>query len=255
MRKFFLWCLPIIVLYSCVPKKDILYLQDLPKTAITNQDSFSTTIKTDDLIRIFVTSENMMAVKNFNLLISPTLESSTQVMGQMQLFAYLVDVNGFIEFPVLGSVKLSGLTIEEAVATLKKSISTYVVDPITVDLRILNYKFTILGEVNVPGTYEMESVRTTVLQALGFAGDLTIYGNRSTITLIREIEGVQTSAIIDLTSAEFLQSEFYYLQQNDVIVVHPNNAQVQSAGFNRNAPLLVSIASLLLSIIVIISRN
>ena len=123
------------------------------------------------------------------------------------------------------------------------------------DIRILNFKITVLGEVNSPGTFNVSSNRTTLLQAIGLAGDLTIYGSRNDVIVLRESGNKQVSISIDLTSREFLESEFYFLQQNDIVVVNPNNAQVQSAGFNRNAPIFVSIASLLLSIVVIFSAT
>lgn len=254
MQKFAILTI-LFLLTSCVSKKDILYLQDLQDSLPKQEQSYDTTIKDDDLLRIFVSSENMLAVQDFNMLISNTLESSQQALGQQQIFAYLVDSNGIIEFPVIGSFKISGLTVEEATATLKDKISAYVTDDFNVDIRILNYKITVLGEVNKPGTFKLESNRTTLLQAIGYAGDLTIYGDRKTVTVLREINNEQISKTIDIRSAEFLQSDFYYVKQNDVIIVHPNNAQIQSAAFNRNAPLLVSIASLLLSIILVISRN
>lgn len=256
MRKLFFFTICITLLSSCVSKKDILYLQNLEQNiSLDQQDQYKSIIKSDDLIRIIVSSENMMAVKDFNLYVSPVLQSSLQTQGQQQLFGYLVDNDGFIEFPILGSIKLEGLTLQEGVNLIKEKVALYVSDPISVDLRILNYKITILGEVNAPGTYTMQSNKTTILQAIGYAGDLTIYGNRKTVTVVRETSEGKISHKIDLTSSDFIGDDFYYLQQNDIVVVHPNNAQVQSAGFNRNAPLFVSIASLILSIIIIISRN
>jgi polysaccharide export outer membrane protein len=255
MRKLILLLVLPFLLFSCVAKKDVLLVQNLKEYSKINPEDFNTHIKTDDLLRIVVSSQKMEAVKDFNLFVSPVMGNDVNVIGQQQLFGYLVDENGYIEFPIIGSVKMSGLTVQEAISKLKDRISDYVVDPITVDIRIINYKITVLGEVNSPGTYNMQSNRTTLLQALGFAKDLTIYGNRKTVTIIREVDGEQTSKVVDLTSADFFNDEFYYVQQNDVIIVHPNNAQIQSAGFNRNAPLFVSIASLLLSIILIITRS
>ncbi|WP_245833675.1 polysaccharide biosynthesis/export family protein [Nonlabens spongiae] len=243
---------------GCVSKKKILYLQDLDKTGRLNADIsvYKPEVKPDDLLRILVTAKNMNAVSSFNRMVSPTLENQTRVMGQQQLFGYLVDENGYIDFPELGMLDLNNKTVSEISELIKDKIqSTYVRDEVSVDVRILNFKVTVLGEVNRPGTFTMESNRNTLLQALGIAGDLTIYGNRKDITVIREFKNEKKSVSIDLTSDDFMNSEFYFLQQNDVIIVHPNNAQVQSAGFNRNAPLFVSIASLLLSIIVILERS
>ncbi len=255
MRSLFILLFACCFFSSCVPKKDILYLQDIPHSSSTELTSLSTTIKVDDLLRIVVTSENMQSVESFNQYIAPVLPNATVAVGQPQLFAYLVDDQGAIEFPLIGNITLKGLKINEAIKVIKDEIAKYVLDPVNVDVRILNYKITILGEVNSPGTFNMESNRVTLLQALGYAKDLTIYGDRKTVVVIREVDGKQVSRVIDLTSNDFTKDDFYYIQQNDVIVVNPNNAQIQSAGFNRNAPLFVSIASLLLSIILIISRN
>jgi polysaccharide export outer membrane protein len=255
MRKFLLLYFSLYILSSCVSSKDILYLQDLNSSTSSSTPGTSTTIKKDDLLKIVVTSENMLSVKSFNQYSNSSLENPNSTTVPNQSSGYLVNDMGNIEFPIIGTLKLSGLTISEATAKLKDEISAYVVEDVTIDLRILNYKITVLGEVNVPGTYNLQGNRTTIFQALGYAGDLTIYGNRKTILITREVDGVQLSQVVDLTSKEIMTSEYYYIQQNDIIIVHPNNAQIQSAGFNRNLPIYVSIASLLLSIILIISRN
>ena len=256
MRYLYLLIVTILI-SSCVSKEKILYLQDLEKNREYNQDlsDYKPEIKPDDLLRILVTSKNMEAVALFNKTVSPTMGNETAVVGQQQLFAYLVDENGYIDYPILGRLDLNNMTVSEVSSLLKDKISKYVKDDVFIDVRILNFKVTVLGEVNQPGTYPLQGNRNTLLQALGLAGDLTIYGKRNDITIIREEKGLKKSASIDLTSEKFMNSEFYFLKQNDVIIVHPNNAQVQSAGFNRNAPLFVSIASLLLSIIVILERS
>ncbi|MGB5981039.1 MAG: polysaccharide biosynthesis/export family protein [Nonlabens sp.] len=253
-----LWFIAIAILIaSCVPKEKILYLQDLSKDGISSNTStnYEPKIKADDLLRIVVSGKNMEAINDFNKMISPTLRTENSLGGQQQLFGYLVDEEGKIDFPILGTIDLSSMTISEATIYLKDRISDYISDPIFLDIRILNFKVTVLGEVNSPNTYQLESNRITLLQAIGLAGDLTIYGSRNDIIVLREVNGEKLSYSVDITSSDFIESEFYYLQQNDVVVVNPNNARIQSAGFNRNAPIFVSIASLLLSIIVIIERN
>jgi polysaccharide export outer membrane protein len=246
----------ITLISSCVPKKKILYLQDIDTSLTTNELNYKSLIKKDDILRIMVTSENMELVQPFNQFISPTNQSSLNGAGQQgQLFGYLVDNNGEIVFPLIGSIEAAGKTREEMTEFLQSLLREKFVKDAVVDVRIVNFKVTVLGEVNRPGTFNLDYNRITLLQVIGQAGDLTIYGNRKNITILRDVDGVQTSHRVDLTNSDFIDSEFYYLQQNDVVVVEPNYAQVQAAGFNRNASLFVSIASVLISLIVIISRN
>jgi polysaccharide export outer membrane protein len=245
----------ITLISSCVPKQKILYLQDIDTSLTTNELNYKSIIKKDDILRITVTSENMELVQPFNQLVSPTNQSNLNVVGQSQLFGYLVDNKGEIAFPILGSIEAAGKNREEMTYFLQSVLREKFVKDAVVDVRIVNFKVTVLGEVNRPGTFNLDYNRITLLQVIGQAGDLTIYGNRKSIIILRDVDGVQTSQRVDLTNSDFIDSEFYYLQQNDVVVVEPNYAQVQAAGFNRNASLFVSIASVLLSLIVIISRN
>jgi polysaccharide export outer membrane protein len=245
-----------ILMSSCVSKKKILYLQDIDSSLTTNELNYKSLIKKDDILRITVTSENMELVQPFNQFISATNQNSLEGAGQQgQLFGYLVDNNGEIVFPVIGSIEAAGKNREEMTEFLQSILREKFVKDAVVDVRIVNFKVTVLGEVNRPGTFNLDYNRITLLQVIGQAGDLTIYGNRKNITILRDVDGVQTSHRVDLTNSDFIDSEFYYLQQNDVVVVEPNYAQVQAAGFNRNASLFVSIASVLISLIVIISRN
>jgi polysaccharide export outer membrane protein len=244
-----------ILMSSCVPKKKILYLQDIDSSLTTNELNYKSLIKKDDILRITVTSENMELVQPFNQFINSTNQGSLNGVGQSQLFGYLVDNNGEIVFPLLGNIEAAGKTREEMTGFLQSLLREKFVKDAVVDVRIVNFKVTVLGEVNRPGTFNLDYNRITLLQVIGQAGDLTIYGNRKNITILRDVDGVQTSHRVDLTNSDFIDSEFYYLQQNDVVVVEPNYAQVQAAGFNRNASLFVSIASVLISLIVIISRN
>jgi polysaccharide export outer membrane protein len=246
----------IIFFTSCVPKKKIIYLQDIDTTLTDKELNYRSLIKNDDVLRITVTSETMELVQPFNQYINPTNQNDLNAIGQSQLFGYLVDNNGEIVFPIIGVIEAAGKT--------RKGLTDYVqarirgggfVKDAVVDVRIVNFKVTVLGEVNRPGTFTLDYNRITLLQVIGTAGDLTIYGNRKNITVLRDIDGIQTASKVDLTSSSFIDSDFYYLQQNDVVVVEPNYAQVQAAGFNKNASLFVSIASVLLSLIIIISRN
>ena len=129
----------------------------------------------------------------------------------------------------------------------------YVINPI-INLRILNFTISVLGEVSRPGTFTVNDERITALEALGLAGDMTLFGKRNDVKVIREENGKTSYGILDFTSVDMINSPYYYLQQNDVIIVSPNSAQVQSSGFNRNTSLFISVAGIIISVIAIFTR-
>ncbi|PQJ33044.1 sugar transporter [Nonlabens arenilitoris] len=250
----FIVMLVAMVTSSCVSKKDIIYVQDIDTALSESQSSkYDAVITNDDILKIIVTSENMESVQPFNKVVSPVVNQELSIRSQETLQSYLVDDEGFINYPLLGKVKASGNTRIEFQELLKNKMLQYVKDAV-VDVRIINYKITLLGEVNRPGTYKVDDNRITLLQAIGLAGDLTVYGRRDNIVVIRDMNGIQTSTRVDLTSADFIYSPFYYLNQNDTIIVEPNGAQIQASGFNRNISVYVSIASLLLTTVVVFSN-
>lgn len=255
IKPFFIGILCLILASSCVSRKEIAYLQDMPGTEI-NIDLAETSLKIqpNDLLTITVAAANLEAVQPFNLPVTsaPRL-GDVGVTGNMQLLSYLVDSEGNIEFPVLGTIEVAGKTRQELVEFLKTKISEYVQNPI-VNIRIVNFQVTILGEVNRPGTYTVPDERISLTKALGLAGDLTIYGQRTNVMVVREAGGTTISEYVDLTDKNLVSSPFYYLQQNDVVIVEPNNAQKQSASYNRNASVYISVASVLISLILVIIR-
>ncbi|PKP25757.1 MAG: sugar transporter [Bacteroidetes bacterium HGW-Bacteroidetes-2] len=245
----------LFVASSCVSKKEILYMQDIEKlnTAAEVVIQNNPVIHSNDILVIQVSSYDMEASAPFNLL-APARNILEQGTSQnLQGQGYLVNNDGSIEFPVLGTLQVGGMTRQELVEDLKTKISVYVKDPI-INIRISNFKVTVLGEVTRPGDYYIENERITLLEAFGKAGDLTIFGKRDNILILREQNGIKTYNKIDITKSDFLDSPYYYLQQNDVVYVQPNNAQINSAAYNRNSSVYISIASVLISIIVLISR-
>lgn len=136
---------------------------------------------------------------------------------------------------------------------LESKIAAYVTDPI-VNVRIRNYKVSVLGEVTRPGSFTIPDERITLLEALAQAGDMTIYGRRDNVLVIRETDGVKTHTYIDITKGDFINTPFYYLQQNDVVYVEPNKAQVSSANYNRNIPVFISMGSILITLISVLTR-
>src|SRR5690606_35144635 len=163
---------------------------------------------------------------------------------------YLIDYNGNIEFPVLGTLHIAGMTRIELTEMLKEKISEYAKDPI-INIRLVNFTVTVIGEVGRPGTYTIQDERISLPEALGMANDLTIYGKRQNVLLIREVDGKKKFAKIDLTSVNAISSPLYYLQQNDVIVVEPNKARIRSSSYNQNNSVLISAIGTLTTIIAV----
>ncbi len=249
----YLGCL-CLVFTSCTTKEEILYFQDVQNRQNFNPENYKSIIKNNDRLSIMVSSADMTSASRFNRLVPGISDASDfRVNGQPLLQDYLVDSNGYVTLPTLGEWKVTGKSRFELEQELKAEYQKYIKD-VSVNVRITNFKITVLGEVQRPGTYNIPDERVTILQALGLAGDLTLYGKRDDILLIRDRNGVEQTYVIDLTKSDVLDSEFYYLQQNDVLYVGPNDAQVNGASFNRNNPLYVSIASLLLSVVILIAR-
>jgi polysaccharide export outer membrane protein len=210
--------------------------------------------KPDDILTINVSAADALAAQPFNLAVVSIGEDLISANGATRVQTYLIDYNGNIEFPVLGTLHLAGMTRIEATEMLKEKISEYAKDPI-VNIRLANFTVTIIGEVSNPGTFTIQDERITLPEALGLANDLTIFGKRKDILLIREVDGVKKFAKIDLTSVKSVLSPLYYLQQNDVIVVEPNNARIRSSTFNQNNVVIISAVGTLATIVAIILAN
>ncbi len=242
-------CIGGIVLSSCGSKKDVVYFQDVKDfETIVNTDVFVPKLKIDDIIDVHISTIDMETTKSFNLnrSISPT--------GGGEAMDYLIDQDGFINYPVLGKIKLAGLSIKEAKELLKSRLSDYFKNPI-INIRIKNFSVTILGEVTRAGTYPVNGERITIIEALGLAGDLTIKGKRDNITVIRDLNGTKVYTRIDLTTKKSLNSPVYYLTQNDVVYVEPNKSAIASSTLDSRTTIAISIASTLIStLIVVLSR-
>lgn len=245
----------LLVLASCASRKEMLYYQGISEAVKADTLTYSPMLKQDDLLLIAVSAPNPEAAKDFNLSpfeISPDRTIITplpdQVAVQRRYQTYLIDNKGYIEFPVLGSLKLGGLTKNEALTYIKNKLKPYINEPI-VNLRILNFKVTVQGEVGRPGTFNINTERITLPEALSMAGDLTINGKRENILIIREIEGKKSYHFVDLTKADFINSPFYYLSQNDVIYVEPNKTKLNSSAVGPNLTIGISALSLVVTIL------
>jgi len=255
MLKTFLNGLLLICLISfssCVSKKNINYFQNDKEQAVKNVKGFALTFKSDDLLAINVSSQNLEAVKPFNL---PTVAYNTisnSVNGMAKQQSYLIDANGSIQFPVLGSLKLKGLSRSEAIRLITSRLEPFVSDA-TVNIQILNFKINVMGDVQKPGMFQIQNERITILDALSLAGDTNISGERI-VEVKRETEMGIVTGFIDLKSNKLFASPYFYLQQNDVVYVNPNSSKIQSASYNQNTGLFISIGSILISLISILTR-
>jgi polysaccharide export outer membrane protein len=266
----FCWLIPFFFLFfsACTTTKNVAYFQDLTDTSKIYTQAINGTyelqIQPDDILKIVVNNIYPEAAAPFNLgnSSSPLSATSTQTIpgatGAVSPIntsgesseGYLVDKDGSIDFPILGNIKVEGLTINQLKDTLKPRLSKYLQDPI-INVRLLNYKVTVLGEVLHPSTYSIPSERITVVDAIGMAGDLTIYGKRENVLLIREVNGQRKFIRLNLNSSNIFKSPYYYLKQNDIIYVEPNKSKIAASDVTqiRNISLISAALTLLVVII------
>ena len=237
-------------LASCVSKKEILYLNDLKANVNTNFKWSDVKIQPNDILNVKVTTDDLELATPYNL----SSAQQQNIQGtQLLLQGYLVSNEGKINMPVLGEVEVLGLTHAQVELKIQNELKEkqLLKNPVVV-CRILNAKVTILGEVRSPGTYTFYENNLTVLQALGLAGDLNINGVRKKIKIIRIENNQQIVGEIDLTQKGWMNSPFYFIKPNDVIVVDPNTAKIKSAGIIGNAGTLLGTISVILSSFLII---
>lgn len=254
MKKYFLHIavvLACILLSSCGTAKRLKYFQNLPETAssttISTSEFIEPVIQADDIIRINVNTIDPEAAQVINAGNGNTNNNNQGNSNNNNGFiaGYLVDKTGTVEVPVLGKIKVSGLTTYEAKETLRKEASKYFKDPI-VNVRFANFRITVIGEVGNPATYNIPNERVSILDAMGLAGDLSVFGKRKNVLIIRkQADGRSIAARIDLTQKESLNSPYFYLRQNDVVYVEPAKARGLNidSGILRYATLLTSAIS------------
>jgi polysaccharide export outer membrane protein len=259
MKYFFLvkkiiFVLLVLLFFSCASRKDSVYYQNIDTmSAPEKQNSYEIKIQADDLLTIIVSADDPETAIPFNLstISMPSTTNAMASRGQESMQAYLVDVNGMIDFPILGKLKVGGLSRTEVMQLLEAKIAKYIHNPI-INLRLMNFKVSVQGEVTVPGTYSLASDRVTLIEALSMAKDLTVYGRRDNVLIIREVNGVKTFNRVDITKADFIHSPFYYLAQNDVVYVEPNKTKINGAAVGANTGVIISVTSLLITLITLI---
>ena len=243
----YLFLLAAIVAFTSCNRRNLAYFSDLEGQAVYTEKVSNATepkIKPDDLLSITVTSINPEANMLFNQGViasegnfgSGVMDKSTQ--------GYVVNSEGLLNLPMLGKVKLGGLTKEEATQRITKALEEYLKEPI-VNIRYLNYRITVIGEVNRPSTFTVPTEKINILEALGMAGDMTAFGKRENVLIIREEEGERIMTRVNLNNKDILNSPYFYLQQNDVVYVEPDRLKQINASTNaRTISILASVTSL-----------
>lgn len=246
----------VLLIFSCKPKKDVVYYQNIDGLSSAEQsNSYEIKIQPDDLLTIIVSADDPETAIPFNLstisVPSATITNLMSLRGQESMQSYLVDASGSIDFPVLGKLKVGGLSRSELMHLLETKIAKYIKNPI-INIRLMNFKVSVQGEVTLPGTYPVNSDRITLIEAISRAGDLTIYGKRNNVLIIRELNGVKSYNRVDITKADFINSPFYYLAQNDVVYVEPNKTRINGAAVGANTGVIISVTSLVITLITLI---
>lgn len=229
IKKLLLLMIASFFVVSCASKKDILYYQDIQNNSQTPISYLSSNVQINDILFIKVSAIVQESAEPFNIQITSAGNVNIETY---KIQGYLVSQEGNIIFPLLGKINVVGKSTEEVQALLAKMLTDYgyIKDP-TVSVRIINSKVTVLGEVRAPGTYSFDEQNISLNQAIGFAGDLTINGVRKDVLLIREVNGIRTYIHLDLTSSNWFNSPYYYVKQNDIIIVNPNGPKVMSSGY------------------------
>lgn len=249
---YYLFCFCVLLsMFSCTSKKKMIYFQGDAAISEANKN-YNPIFHTDDLLSITVMGMDAETVKPFNLPSQNTLGSAGGYsQGSQTAPGYLIDIEGNIDFPLIGNIKVAGLTRSAVVDTLKAKLKPYLNNP-TVIIRILNFKVTVLGEVHNPGTFTIPNERVTLPEAIGIAGDLLITGKRKNVLVIRDNEGKKTKYNVDLTTKDLFTSPVYYLNQNDVVYVEPNRSKINSSAINQsNIAVLLSATSILFTMFVV----
>ena len=245
-----------VLLYNCSLKKEIIYLQNIDDYNESLVMSVDNNIQNNDILSVVISSGAIAETAEPYNKANQVLGNSAGVSQNQNLLAqgYLVSSNLTIKLPIIGEISVANKTLRDLEQTIEMILveHEHLTNP-TVMVMLLNAKFTTLGEIGT-GTHYFTENNLTILQAIGMAGDLNIRGQRKDIVIIREIDGIRKVAHVDLTSADLLESPFYFIKPNDVIYVKPNDVKVKSAGFITGPAALIGFATLVVSTIVLITK-
>lgn len=254
MKNLIYYLILLLTMFSCKPKENMVYMEkekNIAESKINQAVFYGAHIQSGDVLEIKVTAFDENAVRPFNLHSMNNATNPEQVnlgqVGQIAPQGYLVDNEGYIYFPVLGKLYIKGMTLAQLRADIEKRLLTYLAEPL-VSIKQLNFNVTVLGEVKSPGQYTSPSDKITILQALGLAGDMTDFGNRTNVKLVREEEGVSKTYVIDFTDKNITSSPYYYMQQNDVLYVEPDLIKKKTANIDPNRNLAFQIGGIALGL-------
>lgn len=239
---------------SCSSYKNVPYMQDIESVnqAVQLQPLYDANIMPKDLLSITINTTDPQAAAPFNLTVQTPLNAASaniNTTSQPTLQQYLVNNAGEIDFPVLGRLKVGGLTKNEAEALIREKLQPYLKEEPIVTVRMINYKISVLGEVNHPGTFTVSNEKVNVLEALAMAGDMTVYGLRNNVKLVREdAQGKRMIIELDLTRSDLILSPYFYLQQNDILYVTPNKTKAKNSDVGNTTTIAISAISILVSI-------
>lgn len=249
----------LILLGSCGTREKMVYFQtstqdSLSQDSVKQNIQFTPTLKPDDFLSVVITANDPESVIPFNYpeVGGGRVLNQGYMTGNAAKSGYLVDPEGIVNLPVLGKIKLGGLSRTVATDILEERYALYLKNPV-VNIQIQNYKITVLGDVNRPGTYSIPNERITLLEAIGLSGDLDITGVRDNVLVIREENGKREQYRINLKTDEVFSSPVYYLQQNDVVYVEPNTAKrTQGTVWRTSGGIFISLVALILTTYTII---
>jgi polysaccharide export outer membrane protein len=242
-----------LLLGSCASSEKFALLQNAPATSEGKTADFQAVLQPDDLLMIIISTDNPVVSQPYNLSNVSVATNNEMAVGQQRVLSYQIDQEGNIQMPNLGTVKAAGKTRNQLMADISKLLEGKINNPV-ITIRILNFKVSVQGEVNRPGTFTIATERITLLEALSMAGDLTIYGKRDNILVVREENGVKSFQKVDITKADFINSPYYYLSQNDVVYVEPNKTRVNSSVIGPNITVGISALSLIITIVALTTR-
>lgn len=242
-----------LVMASCTSYKNVPYLQNAEEIMAAQAELplYDAKIMPKDLLTVTVNTSDPEAAAPFNMTVqtAQNLAVSRTSYSQPVLQQYLVNNEGCIDFPVLGTLKVGGLTKNEAEDMIREKLKPYLKEVPIVTVRMSNYKISVLGEVARPGTFTVSNEKVNVLEALAMAGDLTIYGVRDNVKLVREdAAGKREIFFLDLTNADIITSPYYYLQQNDILYISPNKTKAKNSDIGSSTSLWFSATSILVSV-------
>jgi polysaccharide export outer membrane protein len=253
-RSAFIACLMIVSTTSCRTPQEVVYWNDSTNEELSSKGdrNLQTVVQWGDQLYLFINASNVEAVEAYNLANFSSSKMASNVKGSQvdPVVGYTVDKDGTIDILRIGKVSVIGKSLAEIKTEVETRLKDYLIDPI-VTIRILNFHVTVLGEVNMPGTYNIPYARVDVFQALGFAGDMTINGKRQNIMVVRQTDQGKKVHRLDLTKKSSFSDEFFYLQSGDIVYVEPNRVRINNGSvFLQVWPTIASAATLAILIMI-----